>query len=796
MGKLSLAATLLIASGPAALLAQPASVLPRPDAPFTGVAGDTIATSTPAYPAPVRAPEGAPNILIVMTDDTGFGAASTFGGPIPTPNLDRLAREGLIFNRFHTTAMCTPTRAALLTGRNHHDVGMGNVSDTKTGFPGYDAILPRTAATFARVFRDNGYNTAMIGKHHNVPNGELSAAGPFTQWPTGIGFEYFYGFLGGDGNQWYPRLFRGVQRAPAPDAIGENATLDKFFVDDAIDWLHNHIAAAPDKPFLLYLPFGTNHAPHQAPKEWIAKFRGKFDMGWDRIRPQILARQKALGVVPKNTDLTARPAAIPAWDSLTPDQQKVYARMMEVYAAMVAYEDAQFGRLLAELDRTGQRDNTLILFIEGDNGSSPEGEPDGTLNEIGRIANRVPESTAYQLSMLDQMGGPDTYQLYPVGWGWALDTPFQWTKQVGSHLGGTRNGLVVSWPKGIRAPGGIRTQFTHVVDVAPTLYEAAGITPPDTVDGIRQQPIAGISFQYAFNAPKAAGRRTTQYFEMLANRALYDHGWMASTTPARLPWQIGSSGISPLDYKWELYNLDTDFAQAHDLADKYPEKLAEMQAKWTALAKAHQVFPLDDRQGTERSLGSVGPEEMPRARYDYWGPGISAPPYRAPMLGLFPFTLTAEIVVPTGGANGVMLANGSRFAGWSFFLENGRPVVVHAWNQQPDKIYRVESPTALPAGPATLTYRFAPAEGPRGSGGTLTIEANGKEVARGTLPHTAIIPAGLGETLDTGRDTGAPVTDYPSGNRFTGTILRISVEQTLPQAPAKAPQPAAAKEPA
>ena len=773
------AALVLVLLAPTGLIAaESAAQLPRPDAPFAGVAGQTLATSKPFFAPAIKAPTGAPNILIVLTDDTGFGASSTFGGPVPTPSLDRLAREGLSYNRFHTTAMCSPTRASVLTGRNHHAVGSGIVTDTGSGFPGYTGDIPRSAATIAEVLRQHGYNTAMFGKHHNTPNGQLSAAGPFDHWPTGLGFEYFYGFLGGDTNQWHPRLFRGIQRVETPDTIGQDATLDKFLVDDAIDWLHNHIAVAPDKPFLMYAALGTNHSPHQAPAEWIAKFRGKFDMGWDAIRAPILKRQKELRVVPRDTVLTPRPAGIPAWDSLSADERRVHARMMEVFAAMLAYQDHQFGRLLDELDRTGVRENTLILFIEGDNGSSPEGEPDGTMNELGRIANRVPEDLQYKLSMLDQMGGPNTYQLYPVGWGWAMDTPFQWTKQVGSHLGGTRNGLVVSWPRGIGDKGGIRSQFTHVIDIAPTLYEVTGIEPPATVNGIEQQRIDGTSFRYSFDDAKAPERHTTQYFEMLANRAIYHDGWMASTTPARLPWGLGGSGISPTDYQWELYNLDRDYAQAHNIAASNPAKLAELKALWETEAERNHVFPLDDTQGGARSVGSMRPEDVPRPSYVYWGSGISAPVSRAPMLGVFPFSVEADVVVPAAGLDGVLAAIGSRFGGWSFYFEAGRPVVVHAYSQQPRHVYRVAADTAVPPGRVKLGYVFTP-HGKVGEGGTLTISVDGKQIAEGVIEHTAIMPAGLGETFDTGRDTGATVIDYPGSNAFTGEIDRIEVRQAL-----------------
>lgn len=748
-------------------------VLPKPPAPFQGVIGDTYAESRPAFPAPVKAPAGAPNILLILTDDVGFAAASTFGGLIPTPNLDRLAREGLRYNRFHTTAMCSPTRASLLTGRNHHAVGTGLVTDIASGYPGYTGIIPRSAATVAEILRLNGYNTAWIGKHHNLPNSEMSAAGPFDHWPTGLGFEYFYGFIGGDTNQWNPRLYRGTTPVDAPKA--EDSTLDRFLVDDALRWLHNQQAAAPDKPFLLYLAPGSAHAPHQAPREWIAKFQGKFDAGWDKLREEILRRQKAQGIVPADTKLTPRPAAIPAWSSLTPDQRRVQARMMEVYAAMLAYQDFQIGRLFDELDRMGIRDNTLILFIEGDNGSSPEGGPEGSLNELGTMANNVPEDDAARLAAIDTLGGPESYALYSVGWGWALDTPFQWTKQVASHLGGTRNGLVVSWPARIRQPGGVRSQFTHVTDILPTILDVTGIPAPTVVDGARQQRIDGVSLAYSFNDPRAPERHQTQYFEMIGNRALYDHGWMASTTPARLPWHLGGSGKSPMAYNWELYDLNHDFSQAHDLAAKEPARLERMKALWMEEARRNNVLPLDDRQGTARVMASLNPADRPRPHYTYWASGISVAAAKAPPLGLTSFTLEAELVVPPTGLNGVLVASGSRFGGWSFYFEDGRPIVAHAYSQQARHLYRVAATEAVPPGPARIRYDFDAAGRP-GQGGTMRISVNGREVARGAIDRTIFVTAGLGETFDTGRDTGAPVVAYKGSDRLTADIRKIDVQ--------------------
>ncbi|WP_232476310.1 arylsulfatase [Flavisphingomonas formosensis] len=750
----------------------PGVELPHPPVPFAGTIGTTFADSRPAYQPPVSAPAGAPNVLLIMTDDVGFAAASTFGGPIPTPALDRLAERGLRYNRFHTTAMCSPTRAALLTGRNHHAVGTGMVTDTASGYPGYWSVIPRSAASIAEILRLNGYNTAFFGKHHNIPQGrDDSTAGPFDLWPTGLGFEYFYGFIGGDTNQWRPKLYRGTNPVETPPSNSE--TLDHFLANDLIRWLHNQRAAAPEKPFFAYLAPGSAHAPHQAPKEWIERFKGQFDMGWDRLREQSLARQKALGIAPRDTALTPRPVAIPAWNTLSDDQRRAYARMMEVYAGMLAYQDHEIGRVLDELDRMGERDNTLVIFIEGDNGASPEGDLGGSMNELGTLANGMREDTASLLAAMDKMGGPDSYQVYPVGWAWATNSPFQWTKQVGSHLGGTRNGMVVSWPQRIHRPGGIRSQFAHVTDIMPTILDAAGIPIPETVDGAKQQRVDGVSLTYSFDAAKAPERHTTQYFELVGNRAIYDHGWMASTTPGRLPWKAGGSTGLPTDYKWELYNLDRDFSQARDLAATEPKRLAALQALWMEEAKRNKVLPLDDRQGSIRAAGNRPPQQ-PR-RYVYWGADISVAQPKAPPINFRSFTIDADIIVPPEGARGVLIASGSRFGGWSFHFEDGRPVVVEAASQDPKDLFRIAAAETVKPGPAKLRYDYDLSGAP-GEGGTLRISLDGREIGQGRIGRTILIAAGLGETFDTGRDTGATVVDLPGGSTFNGGIERIEVK--------------------
>ena len=761
---------ILLASAASQAMAQAEVVLPKAPAPFTGKIGLTFADSTPAFPKPVQAPAGAPNVLLILTDDVGYAASSTFGGPVPTPNLDRLAASGLRYTRFHTTAMCSPTRAALLTGRNHHAVGNGIVSDTGSGYPGYWSVIPRSAATVAEVLRLNGYNTAFVGKHHNLPQGGDDAnSGPFDLWPTGLGFEYFYGFVGGDTNQWRPTLYRGTSPVAMPPMT---TTLDHYLAEDLIHWIHGQKAAAPDKPFFAYLAPGSAHAPHQAPAEWIARFKGKFDSGWDQLREDSLARQRAAGIVPKDTALTPRPKEIPAWSSLSADQRRVYAHMMEVFAAMLAYQDDQVGTVLDELKRMGQLDNTLVIFIEGDNGASPEGDLTGSTNELGSLANGMKEDTSWLLSQMPKMGGPDSYEIYPVGWAWATNAPFQWTKQVGSHLGGTRNGMVVSWPARIHDKGAIRTQFGHVNDIMPTILEATGIAMPDVVEGVRQQKVDGTSLVYSFDAPQAPERHVRQYFEMLGNRAIYDHGWMASTTPGRLPWKMGGSGGLPTDYKWELYDLTRDFSQAHDLAASEPAKLAALRAEWDEEAKANNVYPLDDRQGTSRALGAMPPPK-PRS-YVYWGSDISVAQSKAPPINFRRFAIDADITGPKDGARGVLIASGSRFAGWSFGFDKGRPFVVHAASQKPEDQFRIAAGAAIAPGKHKLDYAYAPAGMP-GQGGTLTISIDGQEVARGHIGRTAFVAAGLGETFDIGRDTGATVVDLPGGTRFNGEIARIEV---------------------
>jgi len=777
----------LVAGLPAVAAAQQANVaagevLPRPPQPYEGRLEPTEAESTPFLPEQVRAPEGAPNILLVMTDDVGFGAASTFGGPVPTPNLDQLAGAGLRYNRFHTTGICSPTRAALLTGRNHHAVGTGTLVDLASPYPGYTTVIPPSAATVARILRDNGYNTAMFGKDHNVPGADRSLMGPFDQWPTGRGFEYFYGFVGGDTDQWQPALYEGT-RPVEPPRDDPDYLLDRDLVDHAIDWLRNQQAASR-KPFFIYLAPGTAHAPLQAPAEWIARFRGQFDQGWDQLREDILARQKELGVVPANTELTARPAEIPAWDSLSATERKVYARYMELFAAVLSYQDAQFGRLLAELERLGLAENTLVVFIEGDNGASGEGGVSGTLNELAHLSSAEsehPVALEWLADNLDILGGPDTYAGYPVGWAHATSTPYPWVKQIASHLGGVRNPLVISWPERIEGTGGLREQYHHVIDIMPTLLDAAGVQAPVAVDGIEQQPVDGTSMVYTFDAPQAPSTRRTQYYEIMGNRGIYHEGWLAGTTPRNMPWDVARSrkGSDITTYPWELYDLRSDFSQAHNLADSQPEKLRELQAVFDREARRYNVYPIHDSGAMLRAMkmGSAGPMGNVKPETVLSGPDIRLSLMASPPIFFLPFAIEAEVAIPDGGADGVIVAAGSWFGGWSFYLHDGKPVAVAAVSPLDGGQSRVSADRAVPAGEHKVRYEFVPG----GEGGEVILSIDGEEVGRGPVASRPRIMAGLGETFDTGRDTLVPVsTEYTDEGVFTGRIDRVTVSLPLP----------------
>ncbi|WOK36684.1 arylsulfatase [Sphingomonas sp. C3-2] len=773
----SLAAILLAGSATSALAGG--SVLPAPEQPFAGKIGNTYADSTAAFPKPVSAPANAPNIFLIITDDVGFGAASTFGGPIPTPNLDRLAERGLVYNRFHTTAMCSPTRAALLTGRNHHAVGNGIVANLSTGFPGYNNLMPDSAATVAEVLRQNGYNTAMFGKHHNAPEAHVSPEGPFDLWPTGLGFEQFYGFMAAETNQFTPALYRDTTAIPTLT----EGVLDKALADEAIHWIHSQKAAAPEKPFFMYYATGSAHAPVQAPAEWIAKFKGQFDKGWDVVRSETAARQKKLGVVPANAKNTPRPDGIRAWADISPDERRINARMMEAYAAMLAYQDDQIGRILSELDRMGEGGNTLVMFIEGDNGAAAEAGPNGSTNPMSNFANGMKETVQDLVDNIDKIGGPETVSNYGDGWAWATNAPFRMFKQYASHLGGTRNGFVVSWPDRIKARG-VRGQFTHVVDVMPTILEVTGIAAPERVNGVDQQPIDGVSFAYSFDNASAPERHTTQYFEMMGNRAIYHNGWLASTTPEDAPWKDVRGGVLPSEYKWELYDLRNDFSQANDLAAKQPQRLAEMKAVFEAEARRNNVLPLDNRLNLER-FSAAQSQNPKRDRYVYWGGNLSIPALRAAPLLARGFRISADIDLSSAPTNGPLVSLGSKFGGWAFYVKDGRPIALMAATQQKGDQSRVAAQAQLPAGKSNLVFEFTYDGGVNG-GGEMAILSNGKEIGRGRIARTISKLPEMTDTLDIGIDADTPVTDdYALGEGFSGHIEKVEISVAAPGRPGR-----------
>ena len=752
--------------------------LPKPDAPFNGKIGRTVKDSKPDFPKGVEAPAGAPNILLILTDDVGFGATSVFGGPIQTPNFQRVADRGLRYNCWHTTALCSPTRAALITGRNHHTVASGVITEFATGFPGYNSLVPKSCGAIGAVLKQNGYNTSWFGKMHNVPDWMSSQAGPFDLWPNGLGFEYFYGFLGGDSDQWHPALYENT--TPIEPYLGDPTyILDRDLADKAIAWMRMQHALAPTKPWLLYYCTGTAHAPHHAPKDWIAKYKGKFDQGWDKVREETLARQMKLGVVPPETKLTKRPEQLPAWDSLSADQKRLYARMMEVYAGALSHADHQIGRVLDALDQSGQADNTLIIFMMGDNGASAEGSLQGTTNEVATAGNGVPESLPFMLSMIDELGGPLGYNHYPVGWAHAMDAPMQWTKQVASHFGGSRNGMVISWPARIKDKAGLRQQFCHVIDIAPTIYEAAKIMPPSSLDGTPQKPLDGTSLVYTFDDAKSPTRHSTQYFELVGNRAISKDGWMACTTPLRLPWvTVSGSEANPDDFKWELYNINEDFSQANDLAAKFPDKLKELQAAFDVEAKKFNVYPLDS-SFSSRADPAIRPS-LTRGRSEFiYFPGMKRiPEGSAPDFKNKSWTIAAEVEIPKGGANGVIATIGGRFGGWVLLLHDSKPLFAYALSNQPNHKFKIQTAQALSPGSHVLRVVFKYDGGGIGKGATATLLVDEKPAGEVKIPQTIAVRFSLDETFDVGEDTGTPVLEEYAEKmpfRFTGTLNKFAV---------------------
>jgi len=745
--------------------------LPKPDPAFTGKVGETYKDSSPSYPAPVNAPKGSPNVLLILLDDVGFGMCSTFGGPVPTPHLEGLASNGLKYTRFHTTALCSPTRAALLTGRNHHSSGTGVIIEMGTGFPGYTGIVPRSTALVSEVLRDNGYATGMFGKWHNTPEPAISPAGPFDRWPTGLGFDYFYGFNQGETHQYYPVIYRNTTWVPQPRTPEQGYHFTADMTDEAIGWTGNVRAADRDKPWFVYFSTSGVHAPHHAPKAFREKYVGKFDHGWDRQRELTHAKQLEMGIIPRETKLTPRPAEIPSWESRSPDEKRVYTRLMENYAAYMDYTDAEVGRLIESLRQSGELENTLVMYVVGDNGASAEGGLEGTFSEIASLIG-VQLGLQSTIQRIDEIGGPTSEPHVPVGWAWAMDAPFQWTKQVASHFGGTRNPMVVHWPRGIKARGETRTQFHHVIDVVPTILEACRISEPKVVNGIPQKPVEGVSMLYSFDDAGAKGRRAIQYFELATNRAIYHDGWVACSRYG-LPWLTAGRGDGFLEAPWELYHVDEDFSQATDLAAANPEKLKALQASFLEEAKKYDVFPLDPRF-SERMDPRLRIAGEPPSSWTYHGNSVWLPEPIGPQLFPRGHTMTAELAIPNGGAEGVITCAGAFSAGWSLYIKEGRPNFRYTFFDIADVTIR--GTVAIPEGRVTLKSEFTP-DGSKGGGGTLKLFVNGQAAGEGHLERTAF-RHGL-EPFEVGRDSITPIApDYRGKGSFpfAGRIDKVSFE--------------------
>lgn len=749
-------------------------VLPMTEPTFQGDIGRTFKDSDPPqFPQPVRPPKGAPNVVVILLDDAGFGQFSTFGGGTPSPTADKLAAEGLRFNEFHTTALCSPTRAALLTGRNHHSAGFGVISEITEGYDGYTGIIPKSAGTVAETLRLNGYATAWFGKNHNTPMWEQNPAGPFDHWPSGYGFDYFYGFMGGNASQWQPLMFEN--HTVAPPSADPTYHMEADLADRSIAWVKAEQAIDPSRPYFLYVAPGGTHSPHHVPKDWIEKFKGKFDAGWDVYRQQTLDRQIKLGVVPKGTKLTARAPGIPAWDGLEPDQKRLYAKMMEVFAAYGAYTDYQMGRIVDAVRAMPGGDNTMIVYIMGDNGASAEGGLDGTLNEIAAYSS-VPMTWQSMLPAINDLGSKQHDNHFPVGWALAMDTPFQWTKQVASHFGGTRNPLIISWPARIKDKGGLRQQFHHIIDIAPTILEAAGLQQPTMMDGVAQKPIEGVSMEYAFDDAKTPTHRRTQYFEMQGYRGIYHDGWMASSITFQ-PWVLLRPEFDIDKAKWELYDTTKDFSQADDLAASNPAKVKEMEQLFWAEAAKYNVLPIDWRsleRSSDVAMGRPNPT-IGRTTFNYPGnlPGVLLG--SAPVLVDRSFQISAAIDVPDGPKDGMLFTQGGFTAGWGFFVQNGKLVGEH--NFLGLERYRVESSEALKPGKSEVSMDFAYDGGGRAKGGTLTLSVDGKAVGSGRVERTVPQLYSPFEGQDIGMDNGSPIDEsYSPPFKYPGVIEGVRVE--------------------
>jgi arylsulfatase A-like enzyme len=758
------------------------TVLPIPDQTPVGLTTYDAKDPDTKYPPirELRPPAGAPNVLIILIDDAGFGATSAFGGPCHTPNFEKLAADGLKYNRFHTTALCSPTRQALLTGRNHHSAGMGGITEIATSAPGYNSLLPNSMSPLAQTLKLNGYSTSQFGKCHEVPVWQTSPMGPFDHWPTGSGggFEHFYGFIGGETNQWYPALYEGTSPTEPDKTPEEGYHLTDDMTTKAIRWIHQQKALMPDKPFFTYFAPGATHAPHHVPKEWADKYKGKFDQGWDKLREETFARQKKLGVIPQECQLTARHPEIPAWDTISPVMKKVIARQMEVYAGFMEHTDHHVGRLLDSLKDLGILEDTLIYVIIGDNGASAEGSLQGCFNEMVPLTGFAQlETPEYLTARIDQLGGFEAYNHYAVGWAHAMDTPYQWTKQVASHFGGTRNGTIVHWPKGIKAKGEIRSQFHHVIDIAPTILELAGLPQPVFVNGVQQRPIEGVSMAYSFNDAKAAERHETQYFEMAGNRGIYHKGWTA-VTRHRTPWITGAVKLAAFDDDvWELYDTTKDWSQAKDLAKENPQKLHELQRLWLIEAVKYNVLPLDDRFAERANPDIAGRPQLTKGTRQILFGGMGRLTENSIVnTKNKSHSLTAEVVVPASGAEGVIVALGGIIGGWSLYAMGGK--LRYQYNFYGINRYTIEATSQIPPGTHQVRMEFKYDGGGLAKGGTVTLYVDGKQVGEGRVEQTEPILFSADETCDVGFQAGSPSsTDYgPRDNEFSGEVNWVEID--------------------
>ncbi len=757
------------------------TVLPIPDRAHVGLTTYDAKDPDTKYPPieQLRPPEGAPNILVILLDDVGFGTTSAFGGPCHTPNIEKLASTGLKYTRFHTTALCSPTRQALLTGRNHHSVGMGGITEIATSAPGYNSILPNTASPIARTLKLNGYSTAQFGKCHEIPVWETSPVGPFDAWPTGGGgFEYFYGFIGGETNQYFPAIWEGTTPVEPEKKPEEGYHFTDDMTNKAIKWIRQQKALAPDKPFFVYYAPGAMHAPHHVPKEWSDKYKGQFDQGWDRLREETFARQKELGVIPKDCELTKRHAEIPAWETESAEMKPVLTRQMEIFAGFMEHTDHYIGLLIDALKDLDIIDDTLIYLIIGDNGASGEGTLQGAYNELVPLTGFADlESAEFLKAHIDKFGGVEAYNHYAVGWAHAMDTPYQWTKQVASHWGGTRNGLVVHWPRGIKGKSEVRSQFHHVIDVAPTLLEVAGLPEPLLVNGVAQKPIEGVSMAYSFNDAKAPERRETQYFEMAGNRGIYHKGWTA-VTRHRTPWLTGAVQLAAFDDDvWELYDTNTDWSQAKDLAKENPKKLHELQRLWLIEAVKYNVLPLDDRFAERANPDIAGrPQLIVGNRQLLFGGMGRLTEGSIVNIKNKSHAVTAEVIVPESGAQGVIVAQGGLTGGWGLYAKDGKPK--YCYNFYGIERYYVEGANKIPSGKHEVRMEFAYDGGGLAKGGTVTLYLDGQKCGEGRVEKTEPLVFSADETCDVGFGAGSPVT-YEYGthdNEFSGEVNWVEID--------------------